>query len=250
MIQKSTISKQFLVSFSTITAILIGACTNQKASETTKPVMQVKPMTSLEMADAILGMWKGDYNNDLQISAFQEDGVPIWIRGNKENESGTTFGGFLPVTSYYRTVDMPAFGERVIYLEEFTFKEDPYRQRVYTVIHDAEKDVTRVKLWYFKDKETYRGAWKNLSVIENLSPDDFSPLPDNCDLYVSQSDDGRLYMKMPKDQCKFGSSIFDYQVSLDANSFWYRDRIVDADTMRVKVTAGSFGYHKLDKVNP
>ncbi|MGJ8563077.1 MAG: chromophore lyase CpcT/CpeT [Alphaproteobacteria bacterium] len=206
-------------------------------------------MTSLQMADAIMEMWNGDYNNDIQIAALREDGVPIWREGQEENEFGETFGGFLPVNSHYRVVDIPAFGERVLYLEEFTFKNNPYRQRLYTVTYDAEAETTRVKLWYFKDKTRYKGAWKDLSAVKLLKPSDMSPLPDNCDMYVTQTGNGRLQMKMPKNQCKFGDSIFDYQVSLSSDSFWFRDRIVDSNTQLVKVTAGSFAYHKLDKIS-
>lgn len=239
-------TKQLLAGLVLFTPIFLVACTGNTPTDKVMP----RSMTALEMADAILDMWQGDYNNDVQISDLREDGVPIWIEGQEETETSTTFGGFLPVKSYYRRIDLPAFGNRVLYLEEFTFKDNPYRQRIYTIIHDTEKETTRVKLWYFKDKETYRGAWKDLSALGGLTPEDLSPLPDNCDLYVSQSENGRLYMKMPKDKCKFGSKIFDYQVSLGPDDFWFRDRIVNADTMTVSVTAGSFGYHKLDKVSP
>jgi len=244
MFKNSTFTKTLLIGAALCAPVFLSAC------DAGPSVSKAKTLTSLEMADSIMDMWTGNYNNDAQIAALREDGVPIWINGQKENETGTTFGGYLPVTSYYRAVDIPAFGDRVLYLEEFTFGENPYRQRIYTVIHDKEADTTRVKLWYFKDKTTYRDAWKDLSAVKKLKPEDLSPLPDNCDLYVSQADDGRLHMKMPKDQCKFGESIFDYQVSLGPDSFWFRDRIVDAETMLVKVTAGSFAYHKLDKVGP
>ena len=199
-----------------------------------------------ETIESIMSWWPGDYNNDAEIKALKEDGAPIW----RKDVKGDTFGGHLPVNSYYRAVDMPAFGENVLYLEEFTFKENPYRQRIYTLIHDADTDEIRVKLWYFPDKTTYAGAWKDISLIKDLTPEDMSPLPDNCDLYVKQGPNGRLEMKMPRDQCKFGESIFDYQVSLSPDQFWFRDRIVDANTMLVKSTAGSFQYHKLDKVGP
>lgn len=198
------------------------------------------------IADSVMAWWQGDYNNSAQIKALRQDGAPIWKQG--QSEEGQTFGGHLPVQSHYRVVDMPAFGDRVLYLEEFTFESDPYRQRIYTLNVDAETNEVRVKLWYFPDKTTYAGAWDNLDRISTLTPDDMSPLPDNCDLVVSEMDDGRLHMMMPKDQCQFGDSIFDYQVILSPNDFWFRDRIVDAGTMDVKMTAGSFTYHKLDKV--
>lgn len=204
-------------------------------------------LSSAETADLIMAWWDGNYDNDAQIAALREDGAPIWQQG--QSEEGQNFGGHLPVTAYYRPVDMPVFGDRVIYVEEYTFGDDPYRQRIYTVAQNAETNEVSVKLWYFKDRESYLGAWKGLSKIADLTPDDMSPLPDNCDLYVKQLDDGRLHMKMPKDQCKFGESIFDYQVILASDNYWFRDRIVDAASMQVKMTAGSFTYHKLEKAS-
>ena len=68
------------------------------------------------------------------------------------------------------------------------------------------------------------------------------------DMVAREREDGRLHLMMPKDQCIFGDTLFDYQVILSPDDFWFRDRIVDAETMIVTSTAGSFTYHKLDKV--
>lgn len=218
----------------------VGCSTTEASKQSSSP-------SQGQLADTVMKWWNGDYDNEAQIAELRADGVPIWKEGQHEGENPQMFGGFLPVHSHYRNVSLPAFGKRVIYLEELTFKDNPYRQRIYTVIYDEEKDSVRVKLWYFKDKKKYLGAWQDLTKIQDLTPTDMSPLPDFCDLHVRLTPEGRLEMKMPKEQCKFGASIFDYQVSLGADDFWFRDRIVDAETMTVKMTAGSFSYHKLDK---
>jgi len=238
----SVFSKFFLMA---TTGLFVTAC-NTPQSDTKTPPTKSADMSSPEMVKNIMSWWQGDYNNDAQITALKEDGAPIW----QKDVEGATFGGHLPISSYYRRVDMPAFGENVLYLEEFSFKENPYRQRIYTVKHHEDTNEVRIKLWYFPDKTTYAGAWKDVSRIKDLKPEDMSPLPDNCDLYVTQAENGRLEMTMPKDQCKFGKSIFDYQVSLSSDDFWFRDRIVNAETMRVKSTAGSFQFHTLDRVTP
>ena len=223
-------------------AMAISACASLGEVET-----EAEPVSTTTIADKVMEWWQGDYSNDAQISFLKQDGAPIWRQG--QAEEGQTFGGHLPVHSYYRTLDRPDFGARVIYLEEFTFENNPYRQRIYTVIEDEANDQVRVKLWYFPDKTTYAGAFEDLSKLDDLSPEDMSPLPDNCDLYINELEDGRLEMKMPRDACKFGSSIFDYQVILSADDFWFRDRIVDAESMLVKMTAGSFTYHEMDRVS-
>jgi len=53
-------------------------------------------------------------------------------------------------------------------------------------------------------------------------------------------------MKMPS--CVFGDKLFDYQVILGPDDFWFRDRIADAESGLVTMTAGSFTYHKLQRV--
>lgn len=225
--------------------ILAAAC-ETAPDVTSVEIIEESSINSEQVADTIIQWWQGDYTNERQIQALREDGAPIWVQG--AYEAGQKFGGHLPVTSYYRRVDLPAFGSRVLYLEEFTFDTNPYRQRIYTIAAD-DQDAVRVKLWYFNDKESYRGAHANLDMISGLTPEDMSPLPDNCDLVARRQDDGAYHLMMPKNQCKFGDKIFDYQVVLSADAFWFRDRIVDADTMQVTETAGSFTYHELDRIS-
>lgn len=228
-------------------AALITASTLLACSTISEP----NEGTVIEVQDSeiqiIMEWWDGFYNNNSQILAFKEDGVPIW----QKDVEGQKLAGYLPVTSFYKSVDMPEFGENVIYVEERTFGKDgnPYRQRIYTVEYRTDKKTIAVKLWYFKDREKYIGAWNDISKISGLKPEDMSPLPDNCDLYISKIQ-GRYDMKMPKNECIFGDKLFDYQVSLGSDSFWSRDRIVNSKTSIVESTAGSFGWHKLDKIKP
>jgi len=226
------------IMITTTAALLATACQSETSTE-------VEPDLSISSADVqtIMTWWNGDYNNDAQITELKADGRPIW----QKDVEGQTLGGHLPITSHYRPVDMPAFGDNVLYVEEKTFGEDgnPYRQRLYTINHDGSSNVLSVKLWSFKDKETYLEAWQDLTRISGVTPEDMSPLPDQCDLHVSKTKDARYEMKMPN--CVFGTTLFDYQVSLGADTFWSRDRIVDAETGVVKTSAGGFTYHKLDK---
>lgn len=236
-----TKTKWLNAKIATLGFFLIASCA--VAAPASPPTPEQSPE---DIADLVMQWWPGDYDNARQISELRADGAPIWVEG--AYEQGQKFGGHLPVKSHYRALDLPTFGERVLYLEEFTFETTPYRQRIYTVAVD-DADNVRVKLWYFPDKTTYAGAWQDLSRINDLTLETMSPLPDNCDMYVEQHEDGRLHMMMPKEECVFGSSIFDYQVSLSESDFWFRDRIADSETGIVTMTAGSFTYHKLDKLN-
>ncbi|MFK7885952.1 MAG: CpcT/CpeT family chromophore lyase [Gammaproteobacteria bacterium] len=101
----------------------------------------------------IMQWWNGDYHNDAQIKRLLIDGKPVW----RADDSGE--GGHIEVTSHYRTVDLPAFGANVIYVEE-TKHGDPnsmFRQRIYTVERALDDGQVSVKLWYFKDKKALCG---------------------------------------------------------------------------------------------
>ncbi|MEM7704342.1 MAG: chromophore lyase CpcT/CpeT [Pseudomonadota bacterium] len=196
-----------------------------------------------DVASTVLEWWPGDYNNDNQIGRLVAAGKPVW------RADGSGKPGHIEVTSHYRHVDLPAFGDAVLYVEE-TKHGDPnamFRQRIYTLGADPATDQVTVKLWYFKDKERYVGAWKDLSLLSDLLPEDMSPLPDNCDLTIRPQGE-KLHMTMPPKACVFGERYFDYQVLLGPDTFWFRDRIVNAETDEVMEAAGDFTYHELDAV--
>ena len=190
----------------------------------------------------IMAWWNGDYDNDRQLAQLLSEGKPIW----REDDSGE--GGHIEVTSHYRPIELPAFGEHVIYVEE-TKHGDPdniFRQRIYTLAVDDDIGAVRVKLWNFKDREKYVGAWRDLDRIAELSPDEMSPLPDQCDLIVKRVGD-KFHMPMQDRLCAFGERYFNYQVLLGADSFWFRDKIVRLADDEVLQSAGGFTYHELDK---
>ncbi|MEM9532484.1 MAG: chromophore lyase CpcT/CpeT [Pseudomonadota bacterium] len=198
-----------------------------------------------EMLDQVMAWWPGDYHNDRQLDQLRAAGKPIW----KADGSGKP--GHIAVTSHYRRVNLPEFGDQVLYVEE-TKHGDPsaiFRQRIYTLTRDVDSDVVTVKLWYFKDKTRYLGAWRDAGILAELTPDQMSPLPENCDLTIRRQE-ARYHMSMPPKQCVFGERYFDYQVLLGPDSFWFRDRIVNAATDEVMEAAGNFTYHELDQVAP
>lgn len=197
------------------------------------------PKSDLE---TVMSWWNGDYNNEAQLAGLLEDGKPVW------REDGSGEGGHIQVTSHYRPIDLPAFGDNVIYVEETKHGKPDliFRQRIYSLSAD-ETGATSVKLWYFNDKEKYIGAWKDLDRLSEVTPDDMFPLQDECDLQVSKQGD-KYHMPMPKKSCVFGERYFDYQVLLGEDSFWFRDRIVNvADDVPLE-SAGNFTYHELERI--
>lgn len=191
----------------------------------------------------IMKWWSGSYNNDRQLSKLAAEGKPIW----RVDDAGK--GGHIEVTSHYHLVNLPEFGDHVIYVEETKHgnPENIFRQRIYTLsIDDA--DQLRVKLWYFNDKKKYVGAWKDLSRLNDLTKDQMFPLKDECDLLVKKQGD-KYHMPMADKSCIFGKNYFSYQVLLGENSFWFRDKINAVADDSVVSMAGDYTYHELDKIN-
>lgn len=191
----------------------------------------------------IMEWWDGDYNNDEQLAALEALNKPVW------REDGSGEGGHIEVTSHYRPVDLPAFGPNVIYVEE-TKHGDPnniFRQRIYTLTPDEEIGKVRVKLWYFKDKEKYVGAWKDMTRVASLTPEDMFPLQDECDL-LAEKQGKKYHMPMPERDCVFGERYFSYQVLLGPDSFWFRDKIVNLKDETQVESAGAYTYHELNRV--
>ena len=193
--------------------------------------------------DTIMRWWNGDYNNDVQVKRLLAQGKPIW----RADDSGK--GGHIEVVSHYRPVTLPQFGDHVIYVEE-TKHGDPnsmFRQRIYTLAVDSSGGQIRVKLWTFNDKQKYVGAWRDLSKLDRLSPEEMFAFPDGCDLLVSRQGN-KFHMPMRGRDCAFGERYFNYQVLLGEDTFWFRDKISSLETGEVLETAGGFTYHELDKV--
>lgn len=192
----------------------------------------------------IMGWWDGDYQNDEQIARLEAAGKPVW------RADGTGEDGHIEVTSHYRRIEMPSFGKHVIYVEE-TKHGDPnnvFRQRLYTLRVDKDIETVRVKIWNFKDKKKYVGAWRDLSRLDGLAPDDMSSLPDTCDL-IAKKQGGEFHMPMHEQDCAFGDRYFSYQVLLGPDSFWFRDKIASTETDEVLESAGKYTYHELRRVN-
>lgn len=236
---KKTIINKLKVGMSLLLVALVAMNIQSNAQE-----------TSNDGLVEVMMWWNGTYNNDVQIKQLTEQGRPVWRAPENEDDEKQRFGGNIEVTSHYRKVVLPDFGDNVLYVEE-TKHGDPsamFRQRIYTLWQDEETGAVKLKLWYFKDREKYVGAYKDLSMIANITPDEFSPLPDNCDMTSHKHDDGKYHLTMPAKACVFGESYFDYQVIIGPDTFSFRDRIVRVKDDHVLSSAGNFSFHALDKI--
>ena len=200
------------------------------------------PNTGDTDLDRIMEIWPGTYNNDKQIEEAKAQGEAVW----QFDDTGK--GGWLQVQSHYIKLDMPELGKHVLYVEEYRNHEpdSTYRQRVYTLSRDDGNNI-RVKMWPFKDKKKFVGAWKDSELLSSITKEDISAYPDKCDLLVTKENEA-YNMNMNGKDCAFGDKVFNYQVLLDASSFSYRDKITTLSTGELISTAAEYQYHKLDKI--
>ncbi|MEQ8507795.1 MAG: chromophore lyase CpcT/CpeT [Rhodospirillaceae bacterium] len=214
---------------------------------TTTPVQAQSPLEQ-DLAQ-IMAWWPGTYNNDKQVAEVEARMGEDNFTGEVWRVDNSGMGGYLNVTSHYARIDFPALGENVLYVEEYRDgnPDETYRQRIYNLTIDDEEAVIRVNLINFKDREKYIGAYKDLSMLDNLTPDDISPFPEICDLMVEQR--GNAYhMPMKTNACAFGGQAFSYEAVITGDAFWFRDKIVRLDDGTVVMTMANFNFHKLDRL--
>ena len=200
-------------------------------------------MTKQAQLQEIMEIWPGTYSNTKQINTLQRQGQDIW----RLDDSGKD--GYLEIKSHYIKLNLPDIADHVLYVEEYrdNIPEETYRQRIYTLSIDPATEGIKVKMWPFKDKKKYVGAWKNISMLQDLSTEEISAYPDKCDLIVDRKE-GKYYMYMNGKDCAFGEKYFNYQVILSPNMFSFRDKITLIETDEIVSTAGDFQYHNLDRM--
>lgn len=189
----------------------------------------------------LMDIWPGDYDNREQIQ-FDFD------VGKRTFETGA----HLRIHSQVRRVDLPAFGNYVLYVEEYR-DNDPtniFRQRLYEVIADENEKAIRIKLHFFKDGKKYLGAHDDPSILNGLTRDNTTVL-DGCDILIKRDVDA-LVGKMKPKACVFGDGddqrYADYQMRVTERGYWFRDRSVSVATGEVIEGMDEFSWHQLEKV--
>lgn len=199
----------------------------------------------------IMRWWPGTYSNDRQIAEVER--LIAESEGNYTGEvwrvDGSGMGGYLNVTSHYVRLDRPDLGDHVLYVEEYR-DGDPsevYRQRIYTLAIDEQEEVIRVTLSNFKDRQKYRGAYRDISKLDDLTPEGLQAFPPICDLLVEQRGN-RYHMPMATDACAFGGQAFAYEAVISGDQFWFRDKITRLEDRVVVMTMANFNFHKSDRL--
>ena len=166
-------------------------------------------------------------------------------------QTGYKTTGVLRIHGQISRVKLPAFGEHVLYVEEYR-DNDPtstFRQRLYELSADEEEGAIRIKLHFFKDGKKYIGAHDNPSLLNGLTRDDTAVL-EGCDVFLRRDVDA-LAGSMKKKTCAFGEGedrrYSDYQLRVSETGYWFRDRIQYYDTDETLEEFGPFTWHQLER---
>ena len=188
----------------------------------------------------LMEIWPGDHDNREQLQ-FDSD------VGKKSLETD----GHLRVHGQISRVYLPAFGEYVLYVEEYK-NNDPssiFRQRLYEVSADEEEGAIRIKLHFFKDGEEFLGAHDAPSKLKGLTRDDTMVL-DGCDIFLRRDGDV-LAGGMKTKECVFGEDsakrYSDYQLRVGETGYWFRDRTLSFATDEQLEGVADFSWHQLER---
>lgn len=136
--------------------------------------------------------------------------------------------------SIFRRIDLPAFGELVYYAEQYR-DGDPdavYRQRIYVVSIDPERQQLRLRVHIPPDTDALLGAYRDPALLRALTPD-ATTVWQGCDLFWQREGD-RLVGRLDAGACSFESPRFGQRVFLEEylmlsdDAIWFADRGVSA----------------------
>ncbi len=133
------------------------------------------------------------------------------------------------VRSEVRRIPGDRFGTHAFFILDYWYEQDRWHPRVYSFHQDEAEDAIRMKLHAFSgfDRTPYLLAHEDLSLLNDLSLDDLSTVP-QCDLFWRRSIGG-FHATMKHKACVYelnGELVYaDYQMMLSDEALWKGDVI-------------------------
>jgi hypothetical protein len=171
--------------------------------------------------ELMLSWFEGEFDNHLQFLADQEDPPEQpheWIH------------------SIFTRVELPAFGEHVFYVEQYT-DGDPtkiYRNRIYTFVADDENEAIKLAIYSFADPAAFAGAHLEPAKLEGLTPGQLRTVP-GCEVFWRRDGETRFIGYMEDGACRVDSPrlgttiIIDDDLVLTPDEIWIGDRATDVE---------------------
>ena len=189
----------------------------------------------------LMEIWPGEYDNPEQLDFDKY-----------ANKKGIENGGHLRIHSFFQRLDLPEFGEYVIYEESYK-NENPneiYRQVIYQLSPDNEAKAMMAKLYHLKTPKPILAAKQKLNFEKDLSPT--SPLLENgCQLKLQREGMAFIGKTIAKDCLKDEDSktqTIDYQLRISENEFWFREQKYNSITNTLLADNQQLSWYNLEKV--
>jgi hypothetical protein len=164
----------------------------------------------------IAHLFPGSYDNNEQVYFDNRLKLPEHIRHER-------------VSTEVRRIPNDRFGEHAFFIMDYWHEQDSWHPRIYSFHIDGDENAIRMKLHAFAgfDQAPYLKAHDNLSVLDSLSLEDLTNIPE-CDLLWQPIVHG-YHGKMVDKACVYdeqGEPVYaDYQMMLDDRSLWKGDVI-------------------------
>ena len=135
--------------------------------------------------------------------------------------------------SVFRRVELPTIGPITFYAEQRRWLEgappegEVYRQRIYEITLDDERQAIRLRVHVPKDQPSLLGAHADPSKLEGLTREDFVVWP-GCDLFWSL-EGHRFFGRLDPGACRFYSDAYGQEIQLEEYLMLAPDQMHFAD---------------------
>ncbi|MEM7704572.1 MAG: chromophore lyase CpcT/CpeT [Pseudomonadota bacterium] len=196
--------------------VLTALCASATAQE--------RSYTLLERElEYLMELWPGDYDNREQVQFDFNVG-----------KRSPAQGGHKRVHSQIRRVDLPTFGEHVLYAKTFgdNNSDNVIRHHLYELKADETAKAIRIRVHQFKNGGRYSGAAANPAILDSMTRDD-TTVAAGCDLLLTRDVDAIVGGTAPgacAAASENGGESLDYQVRISETGYWFHDRKITNDS--------------------
>lgn len=194
-----------------------------------------------DLAD-FLDWFEGRFDNDRQVFFAADLGVPEYARHER-------------IHSVFRRVDLPAFGEHVFYVEQYSGADAGviYRQRIYVFTPAPETGEIRLDIHAPRAPERLVGAHLDAGLLAGLTPEGATALP-QCAVYWRRQEN-QFVGETRRGECRVVSQrsgqtlLIEDDLVLTPDAIWIRDRAETEDGSYVYGNRAGIA-HQLRRARP
>ena len=235
-------TKTFMLALVAMTAALSPA--SSQAQPAAMPSSSTASPTGQAAIEKFASWWVGAYSNQRQVNTDRIQGEPDYPESVR-----------LLRQMRVQRLNAPAIGPLVLYLEEIKsdLPNKAHRQRVMTFNWKANTGEVEVEQLFFSTELAYDRHFIPASDVEKMKRADFTRQP-TCDLFFSWDPTlQRFKGGMKPRACQYdhptsGPVYAEFDMILDANRIWYRDRSMKRGDGSIRGEIDGFSWLRFDRL--